>query len=249
MIRFLVVLLASLFCCACAAPAADTTPQRPKTSKDALRMLKHGNERFVRGWSRHPHAGRNWRRSLTAGQHPFATIVGCSDSRVPPELIFDTGIGDLFVIRVAGNVIDTDVAASVEYGVQHLHTKLVVVLGHDSCGAVTAAVNQRCGLASHEPTQIRALLGRITPALEGLDLRAPRPRLIRQAVERNATLAAHDLADISELTKAMHHDNAQIVRAVYDIETGIVRWLGTIERPAQPLLPEHSKLPLVASAH
>ena len=104
-------------------------------------MLLEGNRRFADGKPRHPHEAADWRAHLREGQHPFAVIVGCSDSRVSPELLFDEGLGDLFVIRQAGHVGDEDTVASVEYAVGHLHVPLVVVLGHESCGAVEAAVN------------------------------------------------------------------------------------------------------------
>ena len=118
----------------------------PKDGDEAMARLLAGNERFVSGKLNHPHTAADWRKRLIGGQNPFVTIIGCADSRVPPELLFDLGFGDLFVIRVAGNVIDTDVAGSVEYGVDHLATKLVVVMGHEGCGAVTAALQTMADL-------------------------------------------------------------------------------------------------------
>ena len=109
--------------------ASETSETAPETSAHAIERLASGNARFVSGKLRHPHSANEWRKRLIDGQAPFATILGCSDSRVPPELLFDQGFGDLFVIRVAGNVIDTDVVGSIEYGVDHLKTKLVVVMG------------------------------------------------------------------------------------------------------------------------
>ncbi len=110
-------------------PASDA----PQSADEALAQLKEGNQRFVAGQLRFPHTGKEWLKGLVKGQTPFATILGCSDSRVPPELLFDQGFGDLFVIRVAGNVVDTDVEGSIEYSVDHLGTKLVVVM--DTKGA------------------------------------------------------------------------------------------------------------------
>ncbi|MCA9730151.1 MAG: carbonic anhydrase, partial [Candidatus Eisenbacteria bacterium] len=110
------------------------------TPDQALEALKAGNDRFVTGTSLFPHLDRKRRYETAKGQTPFVTVIGCSDSRVPIEALFDQGIGDVFVIRVAGNVCDTDEIGSIEYGVDHLGTPLMVVLGHESCGAVTAVV-------------------------------------------------------------------------------------------------------------
>jgi carbonic anhydrase len=138
----------------------------PKTAQQALQRLRDGNQRFVAGQVRHGHENRTWRAALVADQHPFAVILGCSDSRVPTELVFDQGFGDLFVIRVAGNVISTDVLGSIAYAVAHLHTRLLVVLGHEGCGAVTAAL-QAPG-ADSEPKYVEALLQLIGPSLRDL---------------------------------------------------------------------------------
>ncbi len=107
----------------------------------AWRRLVEGNERFVEGRQQHPNQGLPWRETLADGQEPFACVLGCADSRVPPELIFDQGLGDLFTVRTAGEVLDESIIGSIEYAVAHLHVPLVVVLGHESCGAVTAAVD------------------------------------------------------------------------------------------------------------
>ena len=122
-----------------AKPAHAAQPGRPVNAMAALSALLEGNQRFVTGESIHPHESADYRASLANEQHPFATVLTCSDSRVTPVLIFDQGIGDLFVIRVAGNVIDDDVAGSIEYAVDHLDARLLVILGHENCGAITAA--------------------------------------------------------------------------------------------------------------
>ena len=119
-------------------PSSDGAP---KNAAQALEWLKEGNLRFASSRPRHAHEAASWRKHLKSGQQPFATILGCADSRVPPELVFDQGFGELFVIRVAGNIVSTDVLGSLQYAVRHLHTPLVVVMGHESCGAVTAAVD------------------------------------------------------------------------------------------------------------
>src|SRR5215203_6680690 len=123
---------------------ASTSPDTPVVSADeALRRLIAGNERFLRGEARFPTVQKEILANLTLGQHPYATIVGCSDSRVPPELLFDAGFGELFVIRVAGNVMSPEVAGSLQYAERHLQTPLFIVLGHSGCGAVGAALDTR----------------------------------------------------------------------------------------------------------
>ena len=115
----------------------------PYTADDALLRLVAGNERFVRGEARFPTVQKEILAELAKGQQPYATIIGCSDSRVPPELIFDAGFGDLFIVRVAGNVISPEVMGTLQYAAVHLHTPLFVVLGHEGCGAVQAALARR----------------------------------------------------------------------------------------------------------
>jgi len=133
-----------------------------KTKGDqALLLLQNGNKRFVAQKRIFPHQSLERRTEVTGGQHPFAVILGCSDSRVPPEIIFDQGIGDLFVIRVAGNIIDDMVMGSMEYAVEHLHVPLILVLGHQRCGAVEAALKE-----GKAPGHVNGLLEAIKPAVE-----------------------------------------------------------------------------------
>src|SRR5512147_1167768 len=153
----------------------------PTTSAaEALRRLVAGNERFVRGDINSKSLRPETLADLARSQHPFATILGCSDSRVPPELIFDAGFGELFVIRVAGNVLGREILGTLQYAGRHLHTPLFVVLGHESCGAVTAAVDSRFHGARLE-SRIEALLADIVPGLAGLDPRLPREALLHAA--------------------------------------------------------------------
>jgi carbonic anhydrase len=140
------------------------------TADSVLAELKAGNEHHVRHQYQHPHETATRQRELTNGQHPHAQILGCSDSRVPPEIIFDQGLGDLFVVRVAGNVATDTELGSLEYGAEHLHIPLIVVLGHESCGAVTAAV-QGGEVEGH----ITALLSLLKPAVEKSRRDARRP--------------------------------------------------------------------------
>jgi carbonic anhydrase len=197
---------------------------RQPTFDQALSKLREGNERFHQGKSKHPHGGANWRHQLEEGQHPFAVVLGCADSRVPPELIFDQGFGDLFVIRVAGNVVDVDVTASVEYAIDHLGTPLVVVLGHSDCGAVTAALDH-LSESPEEPEEIVSLLYRIEPALLGLSSKGNRDEQIAEAVRRNVDMAVRRLSRVPDLMRNMKKGNVRIVGAVYDMHTGKVVFL------------------------
>ena len=164
------------------------------------------------------------RTSLEEAQHPWAVILGCADSRVCPELLFDQGLGDLFVIRVAGNIVDVDVAASIEYAVHHLHTMLVVVLGHSNCGAVTATLDHLTDSAA-EPDDIVSLLYRIEPALEGVPEDLPRDKQISCAVRQNVLFSVQRLTQIPDLRRSIKRDNLRIVGAVYDMHSGKVSLL------------------------
>ena len=142
--------------------------QAEYTADEALARLKEGNARFISGHARFPTVQKEILAELTRGQRPFATLLGCSDSRVPPELVFDASFGELFVVRVAGNVLDPAIAGSLQYAGVHLHTPLLVVLGHEGCGAVQAAIAERFHGAQHH-NRISLLLDSITPALDTLD--------------------------------------------------------------------------------
>ncbi|MGB0715810.1 MAG: carbonic anhydrase [Phycisphaerae bacterium] len=197
---------------------ADRTP---------LQRLEQGNRRFVKGMARHPHMSARLRRDLTShGQHPFATILACSDSRVPVELLFDQGIGDLFVIRVAGNVVGMDESGSIEYAVEHLDCPLIVVLGHKHCGAVTAAVQH-----GHDTPNIEGLLKHIDPAVKKARDQVgavEEDTLIDQAVKENVWQSIAELKRTSELCRARAAaGKLKIVGAVYDIQSGNVEWMGT----------------------
>jgi carbonic anhydrase len=211
--------------CSSAAWASGAGPG--VTADQALDKLQQGNTRFVAGKQEHPQQDFA-RRELTTtkGQHPFATILSCSDSRVPPEILFDQGIGDVFIIRVAGNVANVDEAASIEYAVDHLNTPLLVVLGHSHCGAVTAVVK---GADTHG--NIPALLRSIVPAVAGVRAQHPTAtgeQLINDCIKANVWQAIEDLfrtsAVVAAKTKA---GKLKVVGALYDISTGRVSWLGT----------------------
>lgn len=201
----------------------------------ALQLLKDGNERFIAGVCFYPPIGAERRAEVVSGgQHPYATIIGCSDSRVPLEVLFNSGIGDIFVIRVAGNVCATDEIGSAEYGVGHLGTPLCVVLGHSHCGAVTAVLT---GAQVHG--SIPQLVAPIVPVAE-LVLRenpgiAPE-QLVGQTVVANVWQGVANLLTLSaEIRQAVISGAVQVIGAVYDLETGSVTWLGPHPMEAQLL--------------
>lgn len=190
----------------------------PLSAPDALARLQEGNARYVADLLERPHADSTRRLHLTGGQNPFAVVLGCSDSRVVPELIFDAGLGDLFVIRVAGNILDTAVLGSIEYAIGHLGTKLVLVLGHQACGAVGAAV-------AGDPTDdhIDELIEAIAPAVE--IARGREGDLLANAIEANAVWVAQTLRT-SEPVMARHvAEDVQVLAALYSFDTGEVTLL------------------------
>lgn len=191
----------------------------------AWALLKEGNQRFVEGKSRHPNLD-GARRSLTVsdGQKPFATILSCSDSRSPVELIFDRGVGDLFVVRVAGNVADESQIATIEYGTEHLATPLLVVLGHTGCGAVGAACK-----GGHLPGHLPALIQRIQPAVDKARAVAVTPdKLAPTAIQANVWLQIEEIVFQSAIVREKLKDGSlQVVGGIYDLEKGSVTWLGT----------------------
>ncbi|MBP7527266.1 MAG: carbonic anhydrase [Syntrophorhabdaceae bacterium] len=185
----------------------------------ALQTLLAGNRRFATMKQTHPNQDRNRRDEVRAGQKPFAVIVGCSDSRIPPEILFDQGIGDLFVIRLAGNIVDDTALGSIEYAVDHLATRLVVVLGHAKCGAVTATAK---GGDAHG--HIGSIVKLIAPALE---LAKGRPGdLVDNAIKENAKLVAAAIASSKPILQEMVQEGKiAVVPAYYDIDTGLVEVL------------------------
>jgi carbonic anhydrase len=188
------------------------------TPDQALIQLQRGNERFVAGWPDHPNQSARRRREVAdTGQQPFAIILSCSDSRVPPEIIFDQGLGDLFVIRVAGNVLDDVILGTIEYAVEHMHTPLVVVLGHDRCGAVTAAV-EREKTNSH----VQAVVDALQPALT-LAERQEGDR-ISTVINANVRYAVKNLQSSEPvLMGACAAGQLRIVGARYNLDTGEVK--------------------------
>ncbi len=198
---------------------------RPDISADeALQRLIAGNERFLQGKARLSGLPQETLAKLARGQQPFATILGCSDSRVPPEWIFDAGLGELFVVRVAGNVLSPEVAGSLQYAGVHLQTPLLVVLGHEGCGAIEATLaTMYQGVQQH--SRIQLLVDSILPGLEGLDAElAPAVRLA-QAVELNVRFTLRTILGSPEGRARQVEGRMKYVGAVYEIETGRVRFL------------------------
>ena len=186
------------------------------TAGQALEMLLEGNRRYVSGESIHPNQTLARRAEVVGVQKPFAAILSCSDSRVPPEILFDQGIGDLFVIRNAGNVSDDVVLGSIEYGVANLGIPLVVVLGHQSCGAVSAATQ-----SSEAPGHIEDVVTAIQPAVE--KAKGQEGDLVTNAIRANVGLVVEEVAGSEPILAELVKDHSvQVVGAVYSLENGTV---------------------------
>lgn len=198
---------------------------RPANADEALARLMEGNTRFVRGEPRFARQSATTLSEMVMGQHPFATILGCSDSRVPPELLFDANFGDLFIIRVAGNVMSPEVSGSLQYAGTHLQTQLFMVLGHEGCGAVQAALAAKFQRAQ-ERSHIQALLRNIIPGLEDVGPELPPQQMMERAVESNIRWSMRQILETAEGRARMAEGRVKLVGAVYEIATGRVRLLG-----------------------
>jgi carbonic anhydrase len=194
------------------------------TAEEALERLKDGNARFLRGEARFPTVQKEVLADLARGQQPYVTILGCSDSRVPPELVFDAGFGELFVIRVAGNVLGPAILGTLQYAGSHLHTPLFVVLGHEGCGAVQAALAWKFD-GAEQKSRIQALIADIVPAFDRFGPRMPGPEQMRLAVEANVRHTVTELLATPEGKARQADRSMRLVGAVYAIETGRVRFL------------------------
>ena len=194
------------------------------SADEALLRLKAGNERFVAGTARFATVQKEILADLLKGQHPYATILCCSDSRVPPELIFDAGFGELFIVRVAGNVISPEVAGSLQYAGRHLQTPLFIVLGHTNCGAVAAAVDARV-YGTREHSRIQLLVDSILPGLSDLDSQLTRETLLEQAVEANVRWSMRQILETPEGRERQTEGVVKLVGAICEIDTGLVRFL------------------------
>jgi carbonic anhydrase len=209
---------ASMALAACA-PARVNVEAPVANADEALKRLREGNERYVANRSIDLNESQSRRIELAKGQLPFATIFSCVDSRVPPELIFDRGLGDLFVIRTAGQVIDNAVLGSLQFGVAELKIPLLMVLGHEKCGAVKATVEAVENNATAE-AEINWLVDGIRPAVEAAKTQSG--DLLDNAVKENVSLTVERLKGSSILSEALEKGDLQIIGARYDLDTGIV---------------------------
>jgi len=189
------------------------------TADAALAELKAGNAHYVAGQYQHPHQTAARQRELATGQNPHCAILTCADSRVPPEIVFDQGLGDIFDVRVAGNVAGDDETASIEYAAEHLHVPLVVVMGHSHCGAVTAALE-----GGAAPGKLPNLIEQLRPAVEQ-SAHEPGDHL-ENAIRANVVRVVEQLRTAKPLlSELVATGKLRIVGAVYSLETGKVDWL------------------------
>jgi carbonic anhydrase len=197
------------------------------SAAEALERLREGNRRFVSDVRTLDTSGSRTRRhELAAGQEPFAIVLGCSDSRVPAEIVFDQGLGDLFVIRVAGNIVASSQVGSVEFAAARFGTRLVVVLGHSQCGAILATLEELQQPTDSQSRNLRSIVDRIRPSVEALlvtDLRLDPDALMRQAVRANIRASADHLRHGSSvLEELIQKDELLVVGAEYSLNTGVV---------------------------
>lgn len=209
----------------------------PRAPAEIWNALKDGNERFTGNHEAHRHSEERRHDTATA-QHPGAMVLTCADSRLSPELLFDQDVGDLFVVRVAGNVAEPVGMGSLEYGAEHLGSKVLVVLGHERCGAVTAALGDEVPSSPN----LRALVDEITPALKDMDGTGASPQRVHDGVEANVKATAAELLASSEvLREKVEHGELIIVPAIYNLDTGAVRTLEAVTATTVARADEHGK--------
>ncbi|MCC7494289.1 MAG: carbonic anhydrase [Fimbriimonadaceae bacterium] len=212
---------------ASSAPPAAHTGAKEETAqidaKGALSLLAAGNQRWVDGKPQHPNESSARRSEVAGGQHPFVVVVTCSDSRVPPEVLFDRGVGDIFVVRTAGQVIDEAALGSIEYGLEHLHAPLLMILGHSKCGAVQATCDA-VDKEQHVEGAIGHLIESITPA--ATKTAKVKPGRVDAAIEANVELIVESLPERSKIIEELAHEKKiQLVGAIYDLGSGKVKQL------------------------
>jgi carbonic anhydrase len=195
-----------------------------RTPAEAIDTLKDGNARFFSGKSGRPELDVNERRAQIMGQTPYAAILACSDSRVPVELVFDVGLGDLFVVRVAGNVSGESELGTLEYAIEHLDVHLVMVMGHEACGAVAAALLAPEKI-SQEPENLQSIIHRITPSLEGMPRIRDRKARMREAVLNNVRHQVQVLRQQPLIQAAEARGQIQVIGGYYEIGSGAVDFL------------------------
>jgi carbonic anhydrase len=195
----------------------------------AIARLREGNRRFVASLDSDGRPSTPPRRfELSQEQEPLAIILGCSDARVPAEIVFDQGLGDLFVIRVAGNIVAPSQVGSVEFAASRFGTRLVVVLGHSNCGAITATIEELQQPAEHQSRNLSSIVDRVRPSVEGLmrtELRHDLPALIHHAVRSNVSVSVNHLRyGSSVLEQLIRNEGLMVVGAEYSLETGVVEF-------------------------
>jgi carbonic anhydrase len=233
---------------------------RKPAPDEVISMLRGGNKRFAAGKSRHPHSdAARLKQAATEnqGDHAYATVITCSDSRVPVEMIFDAGVMDIFVIRVAGNVCDVDEIGSIEYGLAHVHTPVLVVLGHAQCGAVTAVTQAVQGTGHALERNIPQLVDNIEPAVRRAMEKHPDmqgEKIVPYAIEENVWQGIEDLFMASPATRNLvKNGKTRVVGAIYDVGTGQVTWLP--EARVEEILsrveanPKRALNPMAAGSH
>lgn len=187
-----------------------------QTADKSLEKLKEGNKRYIENKPAHQNQNSKRREEVAKGQKPFAVVVTCSDSRVPPEMLFDQGIGDLFVIRTAGNIVDDIGLGSIEYAVEHLHVPLVVVLGHERCGAVDATVK-----GGEAPGHIKVLVANIVRAVD--KARSKKGDLLENSIKQNVDNVVEQISKSKPILEEFVHTNKiKVIGARYDLDDGIV---------------------------
>lgn len=206
------------------------------SAQAALARLRQGNQRFLAGNGSRAILGSDaLRRELATGQEPFAIILGCSDSRVPAEIVFDQGLGDLFVIRVAGNIVAASQVGSVEFAASRFGTRLVVVLGHSQCGAILATLEELQQPSGTQSRNLRSIVDRVRPSVESLlatDLKHKPDTLVQQAVRANIRASCDHLRHGSDiLERLIQADGLVIVGAEYSLETGQVDFFDGVPGP------------------
>ena len=212
----IVVLLSALVVSATASEEESSV-----SGEQALQKLIEGNARFASGNLTHPDQSADRLSELVSGQHPFAIVVGCSDSRVAPEVVFDQGLGDIFVIRTAGEVMDNVTLASIEYAVEHLSVPLVVVLGHDSCGAVTAVLS-----GGEVPGHLGSLVDYILPAVDEAKAAGSEEQLLNNSIDNNVKNIVEELSTSEPIqSEAVEEGKLTVVGARYHLDSGIVEIL------------------------
>lgn len=214
-------------------------------AQKALDRLIAGNRRFVSGLQKEEHLTSPSRRSeLTEDQNPFAIVLGCSDSRVPAEIVFDQGLGNLFVIRVAGNVVAPSQIGSVEFAAELYDTTLVVVMGHSRCGAIMATIDELENKQEHPSRNLRSIVGRVRPAVEPLmetELANDHDALVQEAVRANVRASVEHLRHGSDiLEELIQQDRLLIVGAEYSLESGVVDFFDGIEQSPPPVEPRQA---------